>query len=211
MPFDDFRSFLTALRDEGQLIEVDRPVALELEVAKAMRKSAATGGPAIVFNNNGTKFPLVGGIYNSRAKALLAYGCTEENAFGDIVNRLKTRSPPVYVDDGPVHENVILGDDIDLRVAQAYINPLIKLELRSGMLDSDLALDLKGTDPLAFSLTGRAEIDQLHTLDTLKSRDFVKWQRLLVEGLAMRAVRDPDLPPERVRALLADAIGRVMG
>jgi len=26
----------------------------------------------------------------------------------------------------------------------------------------------------------------------------------------MRAVRDPDLPPERVRALLADAIGRVM-
>ncbi|HEL4110653.1 TPA: TetR/AcrR family transcriptional regulator [Stenotrophomonas maltophilia] len=34
--------------------------------------------------------------------------------------------------------------------------------------------------------------------------------RLLVEGLAMRAVRDPDLPPERVRALLADAIGRVM-
>ncbi len=114
MPFDDFRSFLTALRDQGQLIEVARPVALELEVAKAMRKSAATGGPAIVFNNNGTKFPLVGGIYNSRAKALLAYGCTEENAFGDIVNRLKTRIPPVYVDDGPVHENVILGDDIDL-------------------------------------------------------------------------------------------------
>lgn len=116
MPFDDFRSFLTALRDQGQLIEVARPVALELEVAKAMRKSAATGGPAIVFNNNGTKFPLVGGIYNSRAKALLAYGCTEENAFGDIVNRLKTRIPPVYVDDGPVHENVILGDDIDLSI-----------------------------------------------------------------------------------------------
>ena len=80
----------------------------------ASRTVAATGGPAIVFNNNGTKFPLVGGIYNSRAKALLAYGCTEENAFGDIVNRLKTRIPPKYVDSGPVHENVILGEDIDL-------------------------------------------------------------------------------------------------
>jgi AcrR family transcriptional regulator len=34
--------------------------------------------------------------------------------------------------------------------------------------------------------------------------------RLLVEGMAMRAVRDPDLPPARVRTLLADAIGRVM-
>ncbi|MCC9186264.1 UbiD family decarboxylase [Mycolicibacterium mageritense] len=114
MPFDDFRSFLAALRNQGQLIDVDRPVALELEVAKAMRKSAATGGPAIVFNDNGTPFPLVGGIYNSRAKALLAYGCTEDNAFDDIVKRLKTRIPPVSVDDGPVHENVILGDDIDL-------------------------------------------------------------------------------------------------
>lgn len=114
MPFDDFRAFLTALREHGQLIEVNRPVALELDVAKAMRKSAATGGPAIVFNDNGTEFALVGGIYNSRAKALLAFGCTEDNAFDDIVQRLKTRISPTYVDDGPVHENVILGDDIDL-------------------------------------------------------------------------------------------------
>jgi uncharacterized protein involved in outer membrane biogenesis len=84
----------------------------------------------------------------------------------------------------PMSSNLkITTDDIDLRVAQAYIDPLIKLELRSGMLDSDLTVDLKNTDPLVFSLTGRAEIDQLHTLDTLKSRDFVKWQRLLVEGL----------------------------
>ena len=28
--------------------------------------------------------------------------------------------------------------DIDLRVAQAYVSPFILLELRSGMLDSDL-------------------------------------------------------------------------
>lgn len=73
--------------------------------------------------------------------------------------------------------------DIDLRVAQAYINPFIRLELRSGMLGSDLAVDLKGTDPLAFAVTGRAQVDQLHTLDTLKTRDFVKWQSVVVEGL----------------------------
>ncbi|MDR9753121.1 DUF748 domain-containing protein [Pseudomonas sp. SZMC_28357] len=72
--------------------------------------------------------------------------------------------------------------DIDLRVAQSYISPFIRLELRSGMLGSDLAVDLKSTDPLAFSVTGRAQVDQLHTLDTLKTRDFLKWQQLLVEG-----------------------------
>ncbi|QCY10471.1 DUF748 domain-containing protein [Pseudomonas sp. MPC6] len=73
--------------------------------------------------------------------------------------------------------------DIDLRVAQSYINPFIRLELRSGMLGSDLVVDLKSTEPLAFSVTGRAQVDQLHTLDTLKTRDFLKWQQLVLEGL----------------------------
>ncbi|WP_419708529.1 DUF748 domain-containing protein [Pseudomonas sp. NFX224] len=73
--------------------------------------------------------------------------------------------------------------DIDLRVAQSYISPFIRLELRSGMLGSDLAVNLKSTEPLAFSVTGRAQVDQLHTLDTLKTRDFLKWQQLMVEGL----------------------------
>ncbi|AZD10581.1 putative exported protein [Pseudomonas chlororaphis] len=73
--------------------------------------------------------------------------------------------------------------DIDLRVAQSYISPFIRLELRSGMLGSDLAVDLKNIAPLTFSVTGRAQVDQLHTLDTLKTRDFVKWQQLVLEGL----------------------------
>lgn len=73
--------------------------------------------------------------------------------------------------------------DIDLRVAQSYISPFILLELRSGMLGSDLAVNLKSTEPLAFTVTGKAQVDQLHTLDTLKSRDFLKWQKVMVEGL----------------------------
>ncbi|WP_271409221.1 DUF748 domain-containing protein [Pseudomonas sp. Q1-7] len=73
--------------------------------------------------------------------------------------------------------------DIDLRVAQAYLSPFVRLELRSGLLDSDLNVDLKSTEPLALGITGRALVNQLHTLDTLKARDFVKWQQLLVDGL----------------------------
>ncbi|MCI0911722.1 DUF748 domain-containing protein [Pseudomonas putida] len=74
--------------------------------------------------------------------------------------------------------------DIDLRIAQAYINPFIRLELRSGMLASDLKVDLKGTEPLAFTVAGKAQVNQLHTLDTIKNRDFVKWQQVNVDGLA---------------------------
>ena len=73
--------------------------------------------------------------------------------------------------------------DIDLRVAQAYIDPFIRLELRSGMLGSDLTVNLKSTNPLAFTVEGQAQVDQLHTLDTLKNRDFLKWQRLVLENL----------------------------
>jgi uncharacterized protein involved in outer membrane biogenesis len=73
--------------------------------------------------------------------------------------------------------------DIDLRVAQAYVTPFIRLEVRSGMLNSDLAVDLKSTEPLALGVTGKVQVNQLHTLDTLKSRDFVRWQQLNLEGL----------------------------
>ncbi|WP_110968911.1 DUF748 domain-containing protein [Pseudomonas huaxiensis] len=76
--------------------------------------------------------------------------------------------------------------DIDLRIAQAYISPFIRLELRSGMLGSDLNVDLKSTEPLAFAITGKARVNQLHTLDTIKNRDFVKWQQLDLDGIEYR-------------------------
>lgn len=76
--------------------------------------------------------------------------------------------------------------DIDLRVAQSYIDPFIRLELRSGFLASALNVDLKSTEPLAFGIDGSAQVSQLHTLDTLKNRDFVKWTKLTLDGLAYR-------------------------
>jgi hypothetical protein len=75
---------------------------------------------------------------------------------------------------------------IDLRLAQAYLSPLVRIELRSGLLDSELDVALDATEPLAFSVTGKAQINQLHTLDTLKERDFVRWQQLDLLGLSYR-------------------------
>ncbi|MDG9927652.1 MULTISPECIES: DUF748 domain-containing protein [unclassified Pseudomonas] len=80
----------------------------------------------------------------------------------------------------------VVTRDIDLRLAQVYIDPFVRLELRSGSLGSDLAVELKSVEPLAFGVSGRAEVNQLHTLDTLKNRDFLKWQQLVVEGLDYR-------------------------
>jgi 2,5-furandicarboxylate decarboxylase 1 len=101
MPFQDFREFLGALRKHGELIDIDRPVALELEVAKALRKSASVGGPACVFKTNGTRFPLVAGVYNTRAKALIALEATEDTIFDRILSGLAKRIAPVMVKDAP--------------------------------------------------------------------------------------------------------------
>ncbi|MBX9756773.1 MAG: DUF748 domain-containing protein [Pseudomonadaceae bacterium] len=76
--------------------------------------------------------------------------------------------------------------NIDLRIAQAYLAPFVRIELRSGMLDSALAVDLQSTEPLAFSIDGGVQVKQLHTLDTVKNRDFIKWQQLDLQGLSYR-------------------------
>ncbi len=114
MPFQDFREFLTALQSKGELIDVDRKVDLNLEVGKALRKSAAISGPAIVFKDNGTPYPLVGGVYNSRAKALMAFEATEDNVLEKILTGLNHPIPAKIVTSGPSQENVILEADVDL-------------------------------------------------------------------------------------------------
>ncbi|HWV09816.1 MAG TPA: DUF748 domain-containing protein, partial [Pseudomonas sp.] len=78
----------------------------------------------------------------------------------------------------------VITQNIDLRVAQAYLSPFVRIELRSGLLGSDLDVDLTSTEPLAFSVKGKATVNQLHTLDTIKERDFVRWKQLDLDGLS---------------------------
>ena len=77
----------------------------------------------------------------------------------------------------------VISSAIDLRVAQAYLSPFVRIELRSGLLGSDLDVQLNGTEPLALSISGKAQVNQLHSLDTLKERDFLRWQQLDLLGL----------------------------
>ena len=77
----------------------------------------------------------------------------------------------------------VISSAIDLRVAQAYLSPFVRIELRSGLLGSDLDVQLNSTEPLALSISGKAQVNQLHSLDTLKERDFLRWQQLDLLGL----------------------------
>ena len=79
---------------------------------------------------------------------------------------------------------------IDLRLAQPYLTPFVHLELRSGLLASQLSVELEGIAPLALHVGGSAEISQLHTLDTIQERDFLKWRSLKLDGLDYRYPND---------------------
>ena len=116
MAYRDFRQFLDVLRAHGELIDVDRPVALELDVGRALKQSYARKGPALVFRQNGTEFPLVAGVYSTRSKALLAFEATEETIFDKVLHGLDHPIAPRLVNDGtpPCQEVVLRGDDIDI-------------------------------------------------------------------------------------------------
>ncbi|WP_071872787.1 DUF748 domain-containing protein [Atopomonas hussainii] len=72
---------------------------------------------------------------------------------------------------------------LDLRQLQQYIAPFVRVEIRSGWLDTTLAINASDSPKLAISVQGQASIDQLHTLDTLKGRDLLRWQKVEVNGI----------------------------
>lgn len=80
----------------------------------------------------------------------------------------------------------VLARDLDLRLAQAYLAPFVRLELRSGLLAGEFDVGLSGVAPLALQVGGHLQVSQLHTLDTLKNRDFVRWRTLDLDGLDYR-------------------------
>src|SRR5438552_611344 len=114
MPYQDFRQFLDVLRQHGELIDIDRPIALS-DVGKAMKQSYRRQGLAIMFNQNGTEFPLVAGVYSTRSKALLAFQADEKSILQKVLTGLDNPIAPVICKNAaPCHEVLLAGDEIDI-------------------------------------------------------------------------------------------------
>ena len=115
MPYRDFRQFLDVLRQHGELIDINRPIDLRSDVGKALKQTCVRQGPAFLFTQNGTEFPLVAGLYSSRSKALLAFEATEATIFEKVLSGLDHPIPPTLVSTAaPCQEVVLSGKDIDI-------------------------------------------------------------------------------------------------
>lgn len=114
MAYKDLREFLDSCRKDGDLIEVDRRIDMDLEVGKALKKSYARSGPIIMFRNTGTPYQAVGGVFGNRAKALRAFEACENEIQSKFIAGLSRPLPPIRVKAAPCQEIVITGKDIDL-------------------------------------------------------------------------------------------------
>ncbi|MGH7905886.1 MAG: UbiD family decarboxylase [Candidatus Binataceae bacterium] len=123
--FFDLRSTLELLDHHGELATVAGEVNWDLELGMLARDVQRRKGPALLFNNiKDYNSPaalcsqLTTGLLGSMRRLSLIFGFEDEQPgrvlMEYVLERNRRLIPPVLVKDGPVHENVITGKDIDL-------------------------------------------------------------------------------------------------
>ncbi|MBI2918972.1 MAG: UbiD family decarboxylase [Chloroflexi bacterium] len=115
MAFADLRQFLNYLEDQGQLQTVAEETDPKYEVARRLNRATRSHGPALLFRQvQGSDMPLVGGIFGTRERVLMAMECTEQNVTQRVLDGIAQLIPPRLVASGPCQDVVLTGEQIDL-------------------------------------------------------------------------------------------------
>jgi len=119
MRYQDLRGFIRLLEEEGELRRVSRPVSTRFEIAARIRGMGDRGGPALLFEDVvDHDMPVVGGLFSTRRRALLALGVAGHEAGNQrFLNGLHHPIEPVAIDAAaaaPCQEVVLTGDQVDL-------------------------------------------------------------------------------------------------
>jgi len=130
LPHLNFRSFVDALRDDGDLVSITREVDPILEAAAITRIAYETDGPAPLFENlKGAKdglFRILGAPNALRADPATRYGrlarhlaLPPTSSYKDILDKMLSAADaapiePIIVATGECKENIKKGDQIQL-------------------------------------------------------------------------------------------------
>lgn len=126
----DFRSFVQALRDDGDLAEIDAEVSPDGEIGAVCRKAYETREKAVLFNNiRGHHDGLLrvlgapGGLRKKGprefGRVAMHFGLPSTATADDIFEKLMSVEfaeplPPKVVKSGPCKQNILRGSQIDL-------------------------------------------------------------------------------------------------
>ncbi|MEL7610342.1 MAG: UbiD family decarboxylase [Bacillota bacterium] len=112
-----FREYLQTLREHRQLVDIDRPVELDYELASVTEAMLEQDRPIGLFQNvvHPSGIPVVGGLLGNIRRIALAMGTEPQDISARLEHALAHLIEPQVVEDAPFKENVVLGDDIRLR------------------------------------------------------------------------------------------------
>ena len=93
--FPDLRTFLNALRAEGELVEVGVPVDPHLELAEIHRRVVAANGPALLFTHpTRGDFPVVTNLFGTTKRVEMAFGSRPRELVQSVAALPNTLMPP---------------------------------------------------------------------------------------------------------------------
>lgn len=122
----DLRYFLNKLQKEApeELMVVEREVDCNLELTAVLRKlQGEKKAPAVLFKHvKGCAMPVIANVLGNRKKLAMTLESSEEAMLKDYIAREDARIKPVLVEEGPVQEVVLTGDDIDLAKIPVVVN-----------------------------------------------------------------------------------------
>jgi len=90
MAYQGLRDFIEALDSMGELLHITVPVNPELEIAEIADRISKSegGGKALLFENNGTAFPLLINAFGSEKRMAMALGCGNLESIGNEIETL---------------------------------------------------------------------------------------------------------------------------
>lgn len=123
MAFDDLRAWMGFLEQVGELKHIRAAVDWDQELGAITREVSSQGGPALLFENIlGHELTICRRVFTNgtgtRGRVCHLLGISPDTPYRHIVDEFRSRfaTPvePVVVANGPVHERVLTGEQIDL-------------------------------------------------------------------------------------------------
>ena len=112
MAFKDLRAFLQKIEASDKLIRIKKEIDPNQEISAAIIKA----GPAAILCEKvkGYDIPVVANLFGDRKKIELALDLNTGHPIEEYLKRLEKLEPPRQVSNGPVKENIFVGEKVDL-------------------------------------------------------------------------------------------------
>lgn len=116
----DLREFINKCETAGQLSRIKKEVDWDLELSHISKINEENNGAALLFENvKGYKNSVLTGAFSTKETLAVALGMSIGTSMCDMSRQwmqlaIKKLIPPVEVKDGPILENILEGDQVNL-------------------------------------------------------------------------------------------------